>query len=242
VSKEGGKASAKKAPRKALMGWSEWAQQNEGVQQEESFASGNDHDHDPDIEQAGQSKRPRSKKVTLSPGFDEDGDALPTDDSSPYTKQQIHCWKKVLPTLHKSAQDKYFALCLEKDKSGLNMLVNSLIPKNATYSLCINPQKQSSWLSSVTKTTEEQVEKEESHGVTETEAIGICGSMENFQRGIKRGDCFYGKDLFFVCLILRHFSDHCSNSMYFSCVYNRYRHGEKGEHKKHQIQYEQKIT
>ena len=75
----------------------------------------------------------RSKKQRFELGKDEDGNALPDNDVSPYTAKQIYVLKKVIGTDEEKAKQ-FDALRLAKNKKKMKMFVNSQVPKSATYS------------------------------------------------------------------------------------------------------------
>ena len=108
-------------------------------------------------------------------GFDEDGNALPDNDASPYTPRQIYVLKKVIGTDKEKAKQ-FDALTLAKNKKDMRIFVKSLAPKNASFSWGLSSAPWSSTTKLVRDRTEESCQ---AHGVTFTEeALGMFAGDE----------------------------------------------------------------
>ena len=90
--------------------WLKGSEQNEG---EEAIQKEDDHKGNQGDEQA--AKRRRTKRTTVVPGFDEQGEALPTEDSSGYSREQKWVFDKILPDLPAPVADSYRKAVNEKD-------------------------------------------------------------------------------------------------------------------------------
>ena len=133
----------------------------------------------------------RSKKPGFELGKDEDGNALPDNDVSPYTAKQIYVLKKVIGTDEEKAKQ-FDALRLAKNKKKMKMFVNSQVPKSATYSWGIARSSSSSSASIERErtVTEQGTRRLQSMGVTYTEALGICAGDESI---LSKGPCAIGQ-------------------------------------------------
>jgi hypothetical protein len=123
----------------------------------------------------------RSKKQRFELGKDEDGNALPDNDVSPYTAKQIYVLKKVIGTDEEKAEQ-FDALMLgTKNKNKMRMFVNSQVPKSATYSwgIAFSSSSSSASIERERTVTEQGTRRLQSMGVTYTEALGICAGDES---------------------------------------------------------------
>ena len=133
----------------------------------------------------------RSKKVCFELGKDEDGNALPDNDDSPYTAKQIYVLKKVIGTDEEKAKQ-FDALRLVKNKKKMKMFVNSQVPKSATYSwgIALSSSSSSASIERERTVTEQGTRRLQSMGVTYTEALGICAGDESI---LSKGPCAIGQ-------------------------------------------------
>ena len=129
----------------------------------------------------------RSKKQGFELGKDEDGNALPDNDVSPYTAKQIYVLKKVIGTDEEKAKQ-FDALRLAKNKKKMKMFVNSQVPKSATYSwgIALSSSSSSASIERERTVTEQGTRRLQSMGVTYTEALGICAGDESI---LSNGPC-----------------------------------------------------
>ena len=82
-----------------------------------------------------------------------------------------------------------------KTTEGIKKLVNSMIPRDVSYGCILSKEGSAAWAQqSMSKFRRAEIETI-AHGVTETEAIGICHSEENFRRGLAKSD-IVEKDFF----------------------------------------------
>ena len=82
-----------------------------------------------------------------------------------------------------------------QNTEGIKELVNSMIPRDVSYGCILSKEGSSAWAQqSMSKLRRAEIETT-AHGVTETEAIGICLPEENFRRGLAKSD-IVEKDLF----------------------------------------------
>ena len=133
----------------------------------------------------------RSKKQGFELGKDEDGNALPDNDVSPYTAKQIYVLKKVIGTDEEKAKQ-FDALRLVKNKKKMKMFVNSQVPKSATYSwgIALSSSSSSASIERERTVTEQGTRRLQSMGVTYTEALGICAGDESI---LSKGPCAIGQ-------------------------------------------------
>ena len=133
----------------------------------------------------------RSKKQGFELGKDEDGNALPDNDVSPYTAKQIYVLKKVIGTDEEKAKQ-FDALRLAKNKKKMKMFVNSQVPKSATYSwgIALSSSSSSASIERERTVTEQGTRRLQSMGVTYTEALGICAGDESI---LSKGPCAIGQ-------------------------------------------------
>ena len=133
----------------------------------------------------------RSKKQGFELGKDEDGNALPDNDVSPYTAKQIYVLKKVIGTDEEKAKQ-FDALRLVKNKEKMKMFVNSQVPKSATYSwgIALSSSSSSASIERERTVTEQGTRRLQSMGVTYTEALGICAGDESI---LSKGPCAIGQ-------------------------------------------------
>ena len=134
----------------------------------------------------------RSKKQCFELGKDEDGNALPDNDVSPYTAKQIYVLKKVIGTDEEKAKQ-FDALMLgTKNKNKMRMFVNSQVPKSATYSwgIALSSSSSSASIERERTVTEQGTRRLQSMGVTYTEALGICAGDESI---LSKGPCAIGQ-------------------------------------------------
>ena len=67
-------------------------------------------------------------------------------------------------------------------------MVNSMMPRDVSYGCTLSKEGSSAWAQqSMSKFRRSEIETT-AHGVTETEAIGICHSEEHFRRGLAKSD------------------------------------------------------
>lgn len=135
-----------------------------------------------------------SKKPCFELGKDEDGNALPDNDGSPYTAKQIYVLKKVIGTDEEKAKQ-FDALMLAKTKNKsqkMRMFVNSQVPKSATYSwgIALSSSSSSASIERERTFTEQGTRRLQSMGVTYTEALGICAGDESI---LSKGPCAIGQ-------------------------------------------------
>ena len=76
-----------------------------------------------------------------------------------------------------------------KDRAAQKRIINSLIPKSAMYGMVIPEGKIHGYVLTSVGNARMEYQSSQNIGITETEAIGRCGSLENYQRGLKIGDC-----------------------------------------------------
>ena len=133
----------------------------------------------------------RSKKQGFELGKDEDGNALPDNDVSPYTAKQIYVLKKVIGTDEEKGKQ-FDALMLAKNKKNMKMFVNSQVPKSATYSwgIALSSSSSSASIERERTVTEQGTRRLQSMGVTYTEALGICAGDESI---LSKGPCAIGQ-------------------------------------------------
>ena len=63
-----------------------------------------------------------------------------------------------------------------------------MIPRDVSYGCILSKEGSSAWAQqSMSKFRRAEIETT-AHGVTETEAIGICHSEDNFRRGLAKSD------------------------------------------------------
>ena len=117
-------------------------------------------------------KRARSKKVTSEVGFDYDGNRLPVDDTSPYTAQQKYVFDKTWKDLPELVQIEWSQAVAKKDSKRKNVIINSMIPKDAVYALVMSLRDPQALVSRIVTQTVEHSRLREHHGVTQTEAEG----------------------------------------------------------------------
>ena len=110
-------------------------------------------------------------------GFDEDGNALPGNDASPYTPKQIYVLKKVIGSNEEKTKQ-FDALMSAKNKKDMRIFVNSLVPKNASFGWGLSSAPSSSTIQLVRDRAEESARRNQAHGVTFTEALGMCAGDE----------------------------------------------------------------
>ena len=85
-------------------------------------------------------------------------------------------------------------LCAQHTEE-IKTLVDSMIPRDVSYGCIISKEGSSAWAQqSMSKFRRAEIETI-AHGVTETEAIGICHSEDNFRRGLAKSD-IVEKDFF----------------------------------------------
>jgi len=107
------------------------------------------------------------KRMRFELGFDEDGNALPDNDASPYTPKQIYVLRKVIGTDQEKAKQ-FDALMAAKNKKDLRIFVNSLVPKNASFGWGLSSGSSSSTIQLVRDRTEDRTRRSQAHGVTYT--------------------------------------------------------------------------
>jgi hypothetical protein len=82
-----------------------------------------------------------------------------------------------------------------KNKKDLRIFVNSLVPKNASFGWGLSSGSSSSTIQLVRDRTEDRTRRSQAHGVTYTEALGMCAGDERIlNMGLKRGDLTVGQD------------------------------------------------
>jgi hypothetical protein len=133
-------------------------------------------------------KKGRGKKAEnmVKAGYDKNGEALPTDDTSGLTKYQHNVWKKTAEKLPRDAREAF-----EKaDKKEQHKMQNSLIPKDANYAMSVNFEESGEeWWSRVVHARERKSQSTINLGMTETEILGKLGnSIDALQKGIARKD------------------------------------------------------
>ena len=82
-----------------------------------------------------------------------------------------------------------------KNFEGIKKLVNSMIPRDVSYGCILSKEGSSAWAQQPMSKFRRAETETIAHGVTDTEAIGICHSEENFRRGLAKSD-IVEKDFF----------------------------------------------
>ena len=75
-----------------------------------------------------------------------------------------------------------------QDRKTQNKLVNSIVPADATYALAIaSKDTDTNTIKNAVTKKDTSEEGTTNYKCSETEAIGIAGTIENFERGLAKG-------------------------------------------------------
>lgn len=123
-------------------------------------------------------------KKGVAPAVDSTGQPLPEDNHEPYTKEQAFVMKKLCEqdAATKSEFDK------NKSREQRRCFVNSMIPRDATYGLRIDPKLAAGHIKRKVVLTDHSNEQDEWVGTTLTDLEVAWGSAEKVALGLKRGD------------------------------------------------------
>ena len=90
--------------------------------------------------------------------------------------------------------------CCVPNTEGIKNLVNNMTPRDVSDGCIISKEGSSAWAQQYMSKFRRAETETTAHGVTETEAIGICHSEENFRRGLAKSDIvekdFFPKHIF----------------------------------------------
>ena len=144
-------------------------------------------------------KRGRSKRTEIQPGVSLEGQPLPSDDHSIWTKNQKVVWDKIAPQLSGDILESWHDAVQKKNKDEQKRIVNSLVPKNVKQAMTMSPASLNVACVKAAQKTKKNSRTKEAAGVTYTEAVGIAGTKENLEEGLNvRKDVFIDEDGFYV--------------------------------------------